>query len=120
VGGFDPRLGHAGGRTYFGEEDEAQRALAGLAYRTRYVPDAAVWHVIPPERLTRRSFLARRYAFGRALGARGGRAPALAARRAAVTGIGALAARDRRLRMERAVRAAENLGALAGALRGRV
>jgi hypothetical protein len=117
VGGFDPRLGHATGRTYFGEEDEAQRALARLGYRTRYVPDAAVWHVIPPDRLTRRSFLRRRYAFGRALGARGGRGPALAARRAAVTAAGALAARDGRVRMERAVRAAENLGVLAGALR---
>ncbi|HKP89266.1 MAG TPA: glycosyltransferase, partial [Thermoleophilaceae bacterium] len=79
VGGFDPGLGHASGRVYFGEEDEAQRALARLGHRTRYVPDAAVWHVIAPERLTRRSFLRRRFAFGRALGARGGRGPGVAA-----------------------------------------
>ena len=112
VGGFDPGLGHATGRVHFGEEDEAQRALARLGYRTRYVPDAAVWHVIPPERLTRGSFLRRRFAFGRALGARGGRSPGLAARRALATAAGALAARDPRVRMERAVRAAENVGVL--------
>src|SRR3954447_7133757 len=78
VGGFDPALGHSGSRTFFGEEDEAQRALVRLGYRVRYVPDAGVTHVIPAERLTRGSFLRRRYAFGRALGARGGRSPALA------------------------------------------
>ena len=110
VGGFDPGLGHAAGRVHFGEEDEAQRALVRLGYGVRYVPDAAVWHVIPAERLTRRSFLRRRYAFGRALGARGGRSAALAASRARVTAAGALVARDGALRMERAVRAAENLG----------
>jgi GT2 family glycosyltransferase len=115
AGGFDPGLGHATGRVYFGEEDEAQRALARLGYRTRYVPDAAVWHLIPPGRLTRRSFLERRFAFGRALGARGGRGRALAARRAAATSAGALVARDPRVRMERAVRAAENLGVLVAA-----
>src|SRR3954468_4218713 len=112
AGGFDPGLGHATRRVYFGEEDEAQRALARLGYRTRYVPDAAVWHVIPPERLTRRSFLRRRFAFGRALGARGGRGAGLAARRAVATAAGAAVTRDPRVRMERAVRAAENLGAL--------
>jgi GT2 family glycosyltransferase len=112
AGGFDPGLGHASGRVYFGEEDAAQRALARLGYRTRYVPDAAVWHVIGPERLTRAAFLRRRFAFGRALGARGGRPAGLAARRAAATAVGALAASDPRVRMERAVRAAENLGAL--------
>jgi GT2 family glycosyltransferase len=115
VGGFDPRLGHATGRVYFGEEDEAQRALARLGYLTRYVPDAAVWHVIGPERLTRRSFLRRRLAFGRALGARRGRPLGLAARQALATGAGAVAAaasRDQALAMERAVRAAENVGVL--------
>src|SRR3954462_11212480 len=60
VGGFDPRLGHSGGRTFFAEEDEAQRALARLGLRVRYVPDAGVWHVIPAERLTRGSFVRRR------------------------------------------------------------
>src|SRR3954471_23157298 len=115
VGGFDPRLGHSGGRTFFAEEDEAQRALARLGYRVRYVPDAAVEHVIPAERLTRASFLRRRFAFGRALGMRGGRGRPLAARQVLASGAGALAAAARgqdALAMERAVRAAENAGVL--------
>jgi len=118
VGGFDPALGHGsdGRAIYFSEEDEAQRALARLGYRVRWVPDAAVWHVIPAERLTRASFLRRRFAFGRALGARGGRPLAVAARQAVASGAGAAAATlrgERALAMERAVRAAENAGVVA-------
>lgn len=118
VGGFDPAWGHSGGRVFFAEEDEAQRALRRLGYTTRYVPDARVQHVIPPERLTRWSFLRRRFAFGVALGARGGRQPALAARQVALAAAGILAAaarRDDAKLMERAVRGAENAGALYGA-----
>jgi glycosyltransferase involved in cell wall biosynthesis len=115
IGGFDPALGHSGERVFFGEEDEAQRALVRRGYRVRYVPDAGVRHVIPAERLTRRSFLRRRFAFGRALGRRGGRPRALAARQTLASGAGALAAaatRRQALAMERAVRAAENAGVL--------
>jgi GT2 family glycosyltransferase len=122
VGGFDPALGHAGSRVFFGEEVEAQRALVRLGYRVRYVPDAGVAHLIPAERLTRRSFLRRRFWFGVALGRGGGRSRAVAARQAlasaagapaaAITGAGALA-------MERAVRAAENLGVLYASTRPR-
>ena len=115
VGGFDPAWGHSGARIFFAEEDEAQRTLARLGFTTRYVPDAAVLHVIPPERLTRGAFVKRRYAFGKALGARGGRSRATAARQVALAaaGIGAAAlARDDAKLMERAVRGAENLGAL--------
>jgi GT2 family glycosyltransferase len=122
AGGFDPRLGHAGPRVFFGEEDEAQRALARLGFRTRYVPDAAVEHVIAPERMRRRSFLERRFAFGRALARRGGRRPGLAARQGLASGAGALAAaarRDEALAMERAVRAAENAGVLYASIRPR-
>lgn len=119
VGGFDPALGHSGARVFFGEEDAAQRALVRLGYRIRYVPDAAVEHVIPPERLTRRSFIDRRFAYGVALGTRRGRARGLAARRAAASGLGALLATSPALRMDRAVRAAENLGVLYGSIRPR-
>jgi len=122
VGGFDPGLGHSGDRVLFGEEDAAQRALAGLGFTTRWVPDAAVRHVIADERLTRRSFLERRFAFGVALGRRGGRPRGLAARRALASGAGSLAAaarRDPRLAMERAVRAAENAGVLYASIRPR-
>jgi succinoglycan biosynthesis protein ExoM len=119
VGGFDPALGHSGGRVFFSEEDEAQRALVRLGYRVRYVPGAAVIHVIPAERLTRGSFIRRRFAFGVALGMRGGRGPGLAARQALVSGGGAVAAAAtgrQALAMERAVRAAENAGVLAAPL----
>src|SRR3954471_21808061 len=115
VGGFDPGLGHSGGRIFFAEEDEAQRALVRLGFRIRYVPDAGVEHVIPASRLTRLSFLQRRFAFGAALGLRGGRSRALAARQALSSAAGAAAAAAsgrEALAMERAVRAAENLGVL--------
>jgi hypothetical protein len=115
IGGFDPAWGHSGGRTFFGEEVEAQRALRHLGYTTRYVPDAGVDHINPAERLTRGSFIKRRYAFGKALGVRGGRGRALAARQVTTASAGVLIAavkRDDAKLMERAVRAAENVGAL--------
>src|SRR3954469_18293768 len=117
IGGFDPSPGHGsdGRALYFSGEDEAQRPLARLGYAIRYVPDAAVWHAIGPERLTRASFLRRPFAFGRALGTRGGRPRQLAARQAILSGAGTIAAAargDQALAMERAVRAAENAGVL--------
>jgi GT2 family glycosyltransferase len=122
VGGFDPDFGHSGGRVFFSEEDEAQRALAGLGYAVRYVPDAAVEHVIPRERLARGSFIRRRFAYGVALGVRRARPLSLATRQALSSGAGAVVAaatgRDALL-MERAVRAAENAGVLYGSTRPR-
>jgi GT2 family glycosyltransferase len=115
AGGFDPALGHSGERVFFAEEDEVERALVRAGHRVRYVPDAAVWHVIPPERLTRGSFLRRRFAFGKALGMRRGRTRGVALRQALASGGGALAAAAtgrHALAMERAVRAAENAGVL--------
>jgi GT2 family glycosyltransferase len=120
IGGFDPAFGHSGRRVFFSEEDEAQRALARLGYGVRYVPDAAVEHVIPRERLTRGSFLRRRFAYGATLGVRRARPVGLAAKQALSSGGGALVAVGRsRLFMERAVRAAENLGVLYGSTRPR-
>jgi glucosyl-dolichyl phosphate glucuronosyltransferase len=122
AGGFDPAYGHSGGRVFFSEEDEAQRALARAGYSVLYAPELGVQHVIPPERLTRRSFARRRFAYGRALGARGGRRGRVALRQLATSGPGALVAlagRDGALFMERAVRAAENAGVLAGLRRRR-
>jgi GT2 family glycosyltransferase len=123
VGGFDPALGHAGSKVFFAEEDQAQRALVRLGLRVRYVPDAGVAHVIPAERLTRASFMRRRFAFGAALGMRRGRTVSLALRQALVSGAGALAAGatgEQALAMERAVRAAENAGVLYGSMRPRL
>jgi glycosyltransferase involved in cell wall biosynthesis len=122
AGGFDMALGHFGERVFFGEEDAAQRELVRLGYRVRYVPDAGVDHVIPAERLTRGSFLRRRFAFGTALGMRRGRPRGLAARQAVVSSAGALiagVAGRQALAMERAVRAAENLGVLYASTRPR-
>jgi len=120
IGGFDPAFGHSGRRLFFSEEDEAQRALARIGLGVRYVPDAAVEHVIPAERLTRESFLRRRFAYGTTLGVRRARPRVLAARQALSSGAGALAAIGRwKLFMERAVRAAENLGVLYGSTRPR-
>jgi hypothetical protein len=114
AGGFDPAYGHSGDRVFFSEEDQAQRALARLGYRVLYVPDVAVEHVIPAKRLTRASFVQRRFAYGRALGMRGGRGRVEALRQVATSGPGAVAALvrgDQRKFMERLVRAAENAGA---------
>jgi GT2 family glycosyltransferase len=120
IGGFDPAFGHSGSRVFFSEEDEAQRALARLGYGVRYVPDAAVEHVIPPERLTRSSFLRRRFAYGVTLGVRRARPTSVAARQAFSSAAGTLAALGReKLLMERAVRAAENAGVLYGLMRPR-
>lgn len=118
VGGFDPAFGHSGSRIFFSEEDEAQRALARLGYRVRYVPDAAVEHVIPAKRLTRASFLRRRFAYGVTLGVRRARPLRLTARQAISSSAGTVVALGRKkLVMERAVRAAENLGVLWGLMR---
>ena len=119
VGGFDPAFGHSGTRVFFSEEDEAQRALARAGFRTRYVPDVVVEHVIPPERLGRASFVGRRFAYGRSLGVRRARSLPLALRQFTSSSAGAFAAGltgQDRLFMERAVRAAENAGVLAGRL----
>jgi glycosyltransferase involved in cell wall biosynthesis len=120
IGGFDPAYGHSGKRVFFSEEDQAQRALAARGFRVLYAPELGVHHVIPAERLTRRSFVRRRFAYGRALAARDGRGAAAAFRQMTTSAPGAivaLAARNQKLFMERAVRAAENAGVVAGRVR---
>jgi GT2 family glycosyltransferase len=120
IGGFDPSYGHSGKRVFFSEEDQAQRALAARGYRIVYAPELGVQHVIPPERLTRRSFVRRRFAYGRALGQRDGRGSARALRQVATSAPGAFVALvrgDQKRFMERAVRTAENAGVLAGRAR---
>jgi len=120
VGGFDPDFGHSGKRVFFSEEDEAQRELARVGHTVRYVPDAAVLHVIPPERLTRAAFVRRRFWYGVTLGARQARPTWLALRQMVSSAAGAPVAalrRNDRLFMERLVRAAENAGVLAARAR---
>jgi len=115
VGGFDPGLGHGGRPTGFGEEDDAERALARAGFLVRYEPGPWVEHVIPARRTRPVAFLRRRLEYGAGLGARGGRAPVRAARQLASSAAGApLAALrgDAALTMERATRVAENAGVL--------
>jgi GT2 family glycosyltransferase len=115
VGGFNPGLGHGGRATGFGEEDEAERALARAGFLVRYEPGPWVEHVIPARRTRPAAFLRRRLEYGAGLGARGGRAPARAARQLVSSAAGApLAALrgDAALAMERATRVAENAGVL--------
>jgi GT2 family glycosyltransferase len=122
VGGFDPGLGHGGRPTGFGEEDEAERALARAGYRIRYEPGPFVWHVIPPERTRPPAFLRRRFDYGVGLGARNGRAPTRALRQLASSAAGAPVAavqREPALAMERATRVAENAGVLLAPLLAR-
>lgn len=51
-GGFDPALGRVGGRLIGGEENDLFARLARAGERCWYVPDAVMWHIIPPEKLT--------------------------------------------------------------------
>lgn len=122
IGGFDPAYGHSGRRVFFSEEDQAQRLLAERGFRIRYDPTLVVDHVIPAARLKRSAFIRRRFAYGRALGMRGGRSASVAARQLGRSAPGALVASlrpDGRLAMERAVRAVENAGVLVGSARRR-
>ena len=115
VGGFEPGLGHGGRPTGFGEEDDAERALARAGFLVRYEPGPWVEHVIPAARTRRAAFLRRRFGYGVGLGVRGGRALAPAARQLATSAAGAPVAalrRDSALTMERATRVAENAGVL--------
>jgi len=113
IGGFDPRFGHHGARTRYAEEIVAERALARLGYVVRYEPGVVVDHCIPPERLTRGSFVRRRFAYGASLGVQRERTRRAAARQSLSSALGAPVAAlrgDERRAMERAVRAAENAG----------
>jgi Glycosyl transferase family 2 len=121
VGGFDPAFGHSGRHIFFSEEDQAQRALAARGFGVLYAPELGVEHVIPAKRMTRRSFVRRRFAYGRALGARNGRDARRAWHTIGRSGPGSVVAfvkRDRKKFMERLVRTAENFGVLLGRARG--
>lgn len=51
-GMFDPALGRVGGRLIGGEESDLFERLARAGEVYWYVPDAVMWHIIPPEKLT--------------------------------------------------------------------
>lgn len=51
-GGFDPSLGRVGGKLVGGEECDLFERLRRDGQNSWYVPDAVMWHIIPPEKLT--------------------------------------------------------------------
>lgn len=55
-GGFDPSLGRVNGELIGGEENDFFERLLRGGETIWYVPDAVMWHVIPPRKLTRDYF----------------------------------------------------------------
>jgi glucosyl-dolichyl phosphate glucuronosyltransferase len=66
TGGFDPVLGPAQRvPIFFNEDVDLCRRFWAAGGRIRYIPEAAVTHEVPPERLLPRYFVKRTYAQGR-------------------------------------------------------
>lgn len=65
VGGFSTRLGRRGTDLVSGEERELFRRLAARGGTITYVPGAAVYHHVLPERVRRRWLIRRSFAQGR-------------------------------------------------------
>lgn len=55
-GAFDPAFGRVGGRLIGGEESDLFERLARGGEQCWYVPEAVMWHIIPPEKLTSEYF----------------------------------------------------------------
>lgn len=55
-GGFDPALGRVGRELIGGEENDLFERLRVAGRTIWYVPDAVMWHIIPPEKLTEAYF----------------------------------------------------------------
>ena len=59
--GFATELGRVGGKPIGGEENDFFLRLREAGYTLWYLPEAIMWHIIPPEKLTDEAF--RRLAF---------------------------------------------------------
>lgn len=55
-GGFDPSLGRVNGELIGGEENDFFERLRDGGETIWYVPGAVMWHIIPPQKLTRDYF----------------------------------------------------------------
>lgn len=55
-GGFDPALGRVGKELIGGEENDLFERLRAAGRTIWYVPDAVMWHIIPPGKLTESYF----------------------------------------------------------------
>jgi peptidoglycan/xylan/chitin deacetylase (PgdA/CDA1 family) len=111
VGGFEPPLDRRDATDWLSEEHEAQRQLGHWGWLVRYEPALAVQRLIGKEQPLRRA-----YRYGVRTGMAGSRDRGTAAKQAAKSAAGTLAAlaRGRRAEaVERAARAAENLGVFA-------
>ena len=64
VGGFNPIFGPGSSYTSLGDETDLQARLLDSGFRGVYVPDALVWHYVPPERCNKRWLLKRAYNWG--------------------------------------------------------
>ncbi len=56
IGGFDPSLGRANGELIGGEENDLFERLLKSGERIWYLPEAVMWHVIEPQKLTDQYF----------------------------------------------------------------
>ncbi len=54
--GFATELGRVGGKLIGGEENDFFLRLRDAGYPLWYLPDAVMWHIIPPEKLTEEYF----------------------------------------------------------------
>ncbi|HEX6712499.1 MAG TPA: polysaccharide deacetylase family protein [Thermoleophilaceae bacterium] len=116
VGGFAPPVDGRDADDWLAEEHEAQRQLGHWGWLIRYEPGLAATRLIEDEHPLRRA-----YRYGARTGLAGSRPAKVALRQGARSSAGALAALARGRRseaVERAARAAENLGALARPQRG--
>jgi peptidoglycan/xylan/chitin deacetylase (PgdA/CDA1 family) len=116
AGGFWPARGHPDVRDWFSDEHHAQQALGELGWHGAYEPRLGAERLVPAAGLRARGLVRRRARYGARLAAvGGGRSKRTAARALVAATAGALLTRDPACAVERAARAAENLGALAGA-----
>ncbi len=115
VGGFEPPLDRRDATDWLSEEHEAQRQLGHWGWLVRYAPAAAAERLVDRPRP-----LGRAWRHGLRSGIAGSRPGGTALRQGAKSGAGALAALATgrpSAAAERAARAAENLGAVAGSRR---
>jgi peptidoglycan/xylan/chitin deacetylase (PgdA/CDA1 family) len=118
LGGFWPAHGHGDGRDWFSEEHFAQRELAEAGWEVRYEPAARVARVPSAQMLQPGPLLRRRWRYGARMAIADRPPPtAVTLSQAASSAAGAAVAVAQRrpsLALERAARAAQNVGSLIG------
>jgi peptidoglycan/xylan/chitin deacetylase (PgdA/CDA1 family) len=116
VGGFGPPVDRRDATDWLSEEHEAQRQLGHWGWLTRYAPGMAAERLVDDAHPLRRA-----YRYGTRTGIAGSRPRGVALKQGAKSAAGAVAAAVQGKRaeaLERAARAAENLGAVSQSQRG--